>query len=62
VAVDHLTAKIHQTGLRVVRLTAKSREAIDSDVSFLSLHEQVANGRTSKELQDALYDEDGLPV
>lgn len=41
VAVDHLTAKIHQTGLRVVRLTAKSREALESSVSFLTLHEQV---------------------
>jgi superfamily I DNA and/or RNA helicase len=41
VAVDHLTAKIHDTGLRVVRLTAKSREALESSVSFLTLHEQV---------------------
>lgn len=28
VAVDHLTAKISATGLRVVRLCAKSREAV----------------------------------
>ncbi|KAG7249901.1 hypothetical protein CRUP_001190 [Coryphaenoides rupestris] len=30
IAVDQLTEKIHQTGLKVVRLCAKSREAIDS--------------------------------
>ncbi|KAI8808207.1 UPF1 regulator of nonsense transcripts-like protein [Cladochytrium replicatum] len=40
VAVDQLTEKIHQTGLRVVRVTAKSREALDSPISFLTLHEQ----------------------
>ncbi|KNE54904.1 hypothetical protein AMAG_00849 [Allomyces macrogynus ATCC 38327] len=43
VAVDHLTERIHQTGLKVVRLTAKSREELDSPVSFLTLHEQVRN-------------------
>jgi regulator of nonsense transcripts 1 len=42
VAVDHLTEKIHRTGFKVVRVTARSREALDSAVSFLSLHEQVA--------------------
>ncbi|CAG0921359.1 unnamed protein product, partial [Notodromas monacha] len=41
IAVDQLTEKIHQTGLRVVRLCAKSREAIDSPVSFLALHNQI---------------------
>ena len=41
IAVDQLTEKIHRTGLKVVRLCAKSREAIDSNVSFLSLHNQV---------------------
>ena len=51
VAVDHLTAKIHQTGLKVVRVVAKSRETIDSSVSFLSLHEQVVNNDTDKPLQ-----------
>ena len=40
VAVDHLTAKIHLTGLKVVRVSAKSREALESSVSFLTLHEQ----------------------
>lgn len=51
VAVDHLTEKIHQTGLKVVRVAAKSREALDSSISFLSLHEQVANNDTHPELQ-----------
>ncbi|ORZ31944.1 hypothetical protein BCR44DRAFT_1257892 [Catenaria anguillulae PL171] len=43
VAVDHLTERIHQTGLKVVRLTAKSREELDSTISFLTLHEQTRN-------------------
>ncbi|WVQ95569.1 hypothetical protein IAU59_002666 [Kwoniella sp. CBS 9459] len=51
VAVDHLCEKIHQTGLKVVRLAAKSREALDSNVAFLSLHSQVANADTHPELQ-----------
>ncbi|GAC97823.1 DNA-binding protein SMUBP-2 [Pseudozyma hubeiensis SY62] len=51
VAVDQLTEKIHKTGLKVVRLTAKSREALDSPISFLTLHEQVANNDTNIELQ-----------
>ena len=51
VAVDQLTAKIHSTGLKVVRLTAKSREALDSDVSFLTLHQQVNNSTSHIELQ-----------
>ncbi len=38
VAVDQLTEKIHLTGLKVVRLAAKSREAVASSVDFLSLH------------------------
>lgn len=51
VAVDQLCEKIHMTGLKVVRLAAKSREALDSSVSFLSLHEQVAHADTHPELQ-----------
>ncbi|WVR08657.1 hypothetical protein IAU60_005715 [Kwoniella sp. DSM 27419] len=51
VAVDHLCEKIHQTGLKVVRVAAKSREALDSNVAFLSLHSQVANADTHPELQ-----------
>jgi regulator of nonsense transcripts 1 len=51
VAVDHLTQKIHESGLKVVRLAAKSREAIDSSVSFLTLHDQVRNNELNAELQ-----------
>ncbi|KAJ3192643.1 hypothetical protein HK101_006195 [Irineochytrium annulatum] len=51
VAVDQLTEKIHLTGLKVVRVAAKSREEMDSPVAFLSLHEQVANNDTNPELQ-----------
>lgn len=55
VAVDHLTEKIHQTGLRVVRLAAKWREDVDTAVSFLSLHEQARNlGEGRPELQRLL--------
>jgi len=50
VAVDQLTEKIHSTGLKVVRVTAKSREALESSVSFLTLHAQVANSDTHPEL------------
>jgi regulator of nonsense transcripts 1 len=41
VAVDQLTEKIHATGLKVVRLAAKSREAVSSSVDFLTLHHLV---------------------
>jgi len=41
VAVDQLCERIHRTGLKVVRLTAKSREDVESSVKFLALHEQV---------------------
>lgn len=41
VAVDHLTDKIHKTGLKVVRLSARSRESVDSNVDFLCLHNLV---------------------
>jgi hypothetical protein len=43
VAVDHLTERIDRTGLRVVRIAAKSREAVPSPVDHLTLHEQVRN-------------------
>ena len=41
VAVDQLAEKIHHTGLKVVRLCAKSREAVSSSIDFLTLHYQV---------------------
>jgi regulator of nonsense transcripts 1 len=50
VAVDQLCERIHRTGLRVVRLTAKSREDVESSVSFLALHEQVRMNDTNTEL------------
>lgn len=61
IAVDQLTEKIHKTGLKVVRLCAKSREAIDSPVSFLALHNQIRNMDAATELQklQQLKDETG---
>ncbi|KAH9539277.1 hypothetical protein CY35_15G049600 [Sphagnum magellanicum] len=41
VAVDQLAEKISATGLKVVRLCAKSREAVNSPVEHLTLHYQV---------------------
>ena len=43
VAVDQLTEKIHRTGLRVVRIASKAREAVTSSVEHLSLHTMVRN-------------------
>lgn len=61
IAVDQLTEKIHRTGLKVVRLCAKSREAIDSPVSFLALHNQIRNMESNTELKklQQLKDETG---
>ncbi|KFY10822.1 hypothetical protein V492_04832 [Pseudogymnoascus sp. VKM F-4246] len=50
VAVDQLCERIHRTGLKVVRLTAKSREDVESSVGFLSLHEQVRMNDSNLEL------------
>lgn len=60
-AVDQLTEKIHKTNLKVVRLCAKSREAIDSPVSFLALHNQIRKMEGNTELQklQQLKDETG---
>ena len=41
IAVDHLAERISQTGLRVVRLQAKSREEVYGPVEHLTLHYQV---------------------
>eukprot|EP01135_Chromosphaera_perkinsii_P005470 Nk52_evm19s352 gene=Nk52_evmTU19s352 len=61
IAVDHLTEKIHKAGLKVVRVAAKSREAIESSVDFLSLHNQVRANTRFPELQklQALKDDQG---
>ncbi|GAB7365669.1 hypothetical protein MBLNU230_g7010t1 [Neophaeotheca triangularis] len=50
VAVDQLCERIHRTGLKTVRVTAKSREDVESPVGFLSLHEQVRMNDTNAEL------------
>lgn len=61
IAVDQLTEKIHLTGLKVVRLCAKSREAISSPVSFLALHNQLRSMTGHSELHklQQLKDETG---
>jgi regulator of nonsense transcripts 1 len=41
IAVDHLAERIALTGLRVVRLQAKSREEVASSVEALTLQYQV---------------------
>ncbi len=43
VAVDQLTEKIHKTGLKVVRIAAKSREHTSSSVEHLTLHSMIKN-------------------
>ncbi len=45
VAVDHLAEKIEATGLKVVRIAAKSREAISTSMEHLTLHYQVLKSR-----------------
>ncbi|CAK9299184.1 unnamed protein product [Gordionus sp. m RMFG-2023] len=61
IAVDQLAEKIHKTGLKVVRLCAKSREAIDSPVAILALHNQIYNMENTTELRklQQLKDEQG---
>jgi len=61
IAVDQLTEKIHRTGLKVVRLCAKSREAISSPVSFLALHNQIRkmDGHSEFKKLQQLKDETG---
>ena len=56
VAADHLTEKIHQTGLRVIRVAAKCREAsLDvGPVDFLTLHQQVKHYTLRPQLQKLL--------
>ena len=53
VAVDHLAEKIEKTGLKVVRISSRSREHLVSSVEHLTLHYQVANigGSTHKAFQ-----------
>ncbi|KAJ2798197.1 ATP-dependent RNA helicase, partial [Coemansia guatemalensis] len=51
VAVDQLTEKVDKTGLRVVRITARSREELESRISHLELHTQALMNDTIPELQ-----------
>ncbi|KAK6202302.1 P-loop containing nucleoside triphosphate hydrolase protein [Scheffersomyces amazonensis] len=53
VAVDHLAAKLDSLGLKVVRLTAKSREDVESSISHLSLH-NIVNDTARGELKKLL--------
>ncbi|XP_031126983.1 regulator of nonsense transcripts 1 homolog [Ipomoea triloba] len=63
VAVDQLAEKISATGLKVVRLCAKSREAVNSPVEHLTLHYQVRHLDTSEKSElhklQLLKDEQG---
>ena len=45
VAVEQLTEKINRTGLRVVRVAARSRENVESNVEDLCLHNMVGSVR-----------------
>eukprot|EP00756_Hemistasia_phaeocysticola_P044862 Hpha_TRINITY_DN18646_c0_g1::TRINITY_DN18646_c0_g1_i1::g.115790::m.115790/K14326/UPF1, RENT1; regulator of nonsense transcripts 1 len=55
VAVDHLAEKIHLTGLKVVRIAAKSREAQSSSVDHLTLHNLVHNVAQSAPEHSVFY-------
>ena len=61
IAVDQLTEKIYKSGVKVLRVAAKSRENMGSSVDFLSLHEQVRSIETFPELKKLmqLKDEQG---
>ncbi|KAL2525251.1 Regulator of nonsense transcripts 1-like protein [Abeliophyllum distichum] len=63
VAVDQLAEKMSATGLKVVRLCAKSREAVSSPVEHLTLHYQVRHLDTSEKSEfhklQQLKDEQG---
>lgn len=48
VAVDHLAMQLLELGLKVVRLTAKSREDIESSVSQVALHNLVLKAATGE--------------
>jgi len=60
-AVDQLCEKVHKTGLKVVRVCAKSREALETPVAHLALHNQIKKVEGSLELQklQLLKDETG---
>ncbi|CAJ0961498.1 unnamed protein product, partial [Mesorhabditis belari] len=51
IAVDQLAERIHRTGLKVIRMCAKSRETLDSTVEALTLHNQLVSLKGAAELQ-----------
>ncbi|XP_065222848.1 regulator of nonsense transcripts 1-like [Planococcus citri] len=51
IAIDQLTEKIHKTNLKVVTVSAYSREGIDSPVAFLALHNQIKNLNNNPKLK-----------
>ena len=55
VAVDHLAERIAKTGLRVVRMCARSRESVLSVVEPLTLHAQVESLATNSPQWSELY-------
>jgi regulator of nonsense transcripts 1 len=57
IAVDQLTEKLHQCGLKVIRVCAKSREAVNSSIDFLTLHQQVKDLETPEFSQLKHYQE-----
>ena len=60
-AVDQLCEKVDKTGLKVLRVCAKSREALDSPVSRLALHNQIQKQEGNMDLYklQLLKDETG---
>lgn len=56
IAADQLSEKIAKTGVKVVRLCAKSRESISTRVEHLSLHNQIKqlNNKDSRRLRDLI--------
>ncbi|CAJ0561710.1 unnamed protein product, partial [Mesorhabditis spiculigera] len=50
IAVDQLAERIHRTGLKVIRMVARSREALDSSVEGLTLHNQLLQLKSAAEL------------
>lgn len=50
IAVDQLTEKIHATGLRVIRVIAKSKEVVSGSIEHLCLHylEKFVGGKDSE--------------
>lgn len=56
IAADQLSDKINKTGVNVVRVCAKSREAISTNIEFLTLHNRIKglNNKDSRKLNDLI--------